>query len=137
MENTNVVVITGNLTRDPEPRGGGKVCGLRVAVNGRQKDDHGNWLDKPNFFNVTLFATTAENAIKYLTKGREILIEGRLDWSEYEKDGSQRQSVQIIAERVTYLRGGEKKPAADASAGVQPSEQLAGVGAGGEDDIPF
>lgn len=133
MENINVIVISGNLTRDPEPRGGGKVAGLRIAVNGRKADEHGNWEDDPNFFNVTLFKKDAENAIKYLTKGREVLIEGRLDWSEYQRDGSKRQSVQIIGRKVTYLRGGEKKEAdAQQPADEQPAEQqLAGVGAGG------
>lgn len=139
MQNENVVVLTCNLTHDPDPRAGGEVCGLRVACNGRRKDEHGNWVDKANYFNVTCFGSDAKNALKYLKKGREILVHGRLDWHEYEKDGGKRQSVQIVAERVFYLRGGEPKPASDAdpTPSEQPNEQLAGVGAGGEEDIPF
>ncbi len=73
--NINVVVITGNLTRDPELRstpGGTSVCKLRVAVNSRRKDGSGNWVDKPNYFDVTVWGAQGENCANYLSKGRPV-----------------------------------------------------------------
>ena len=155
--NVNVVVITGNLTRDPELRhtgGGTAVCDLRVAVNSRRKDQSGNWVDKPNFFNVVVFGGQGENCANYLSKGRPVAIEGRLDWREWEaKDGSgKRQAIQIIANTVQFLGsrdgggggggqgngdGGGFTPQSDVPADTSDF-QGAGVGGGGsEDDIPF
>ena len=91
--NINTVVVTGNLTRDPELRstpGGTSVCKLRVAVNSRRKDGQsGEWVDKPNYFDVTVWGAQGENCANYLSKGRPVAVEGRLDWREWEaKDGS-------------------------------------------------
>ena len=78
--NINVVVITGNLTRDPELRstpGGTSVCKLRVAVNSRRKSGQsGEWEDKPNYFDVTVWGAQGENCANYLSKGRPVAIEG-------------------------------------------------------------
>jgi single-strand DNA-binding protein len=145
--NVNVVVITGNLTRDPELRhtgGGTAVCDLRVAVNARRKDQSGEWVDKPNFFDVIVWGAHGETCANYLGKGRPVAIEGRLDWREWEaKDGSgKRQAVQIIANTVQFLgKGGSGKSKAEGEAEV-PADGFdfgappAGVD-GGEDDIPF
>ncbi|MFN8215173.1 MAG: single-stranded DNA-binding protein [Solirubrobacterales bacterium] len=141
--NVNVVVITGNLTRDPELRhtgGGTPVCDLRVAVNGRRKDQSGQWVDKPNFFDVTVWGTHGENCANYLAKGRPVAIEGRLDWREWEaKDGSgKRQAVQIIANTVQFLGSREGQREEEDGGGFEPDTSDAqGAGAGGEDDIPF
>src|SRR5207247_6206949 len=106
--NINRVVITGNLTRDPELRstpGGTSVCGLRVAVNSRRKEaETGQWVDKPNYFDVTVFGAQGDNCAQYLAKGRPVAVEGRLNWREWEaQDGSKRQAVDIIAEAVQFL----------------------------------
>src|SRR5256885_13643000 len=78
--NINRVVITGNLTRDPELRstpGGTSICSLRVAVNGRRKDaETGQWVDKPNYFDVTVFGAQGENCAQYLAKGRPVAVAG-------------------------------------------------------------
>jgi len=155
-QNVNVVVLTGNLTRDPElhhSEGGTAVCNLRVAVNGRRKNAGGAWVDKSNYFDVVVFGGLAENCGNYLAKGRPVAVEGRLDWREWEaKDGSgKRQGVQIIANTVQFL--GYKKDEADGSNGStgtassdgsaqlstseDPPEEPVAAGAGGEDDIPF
>jgi len=151
--NINTVVITGNLTRDPELRstsGGTAVCGMRVAVNSRRRDGSGNWIDKPNYFDVTVFGAQGENCSTYLQKGRPVAIEGRLDWSEWEaKDGSgKRQKVEIVANSVQFLgsrdgsgggQGNGFTPQSDVPADTSDFEG-AGVGsqsAGSEDDIPF
>ncbi len=157
--NVNVVVITGNLTRDPELRhtgGGTAVCEMRVAVNSRRKDGQtGEWVDKPNYFDVVVFAGQGENCATYLSKGRPVAIEGRLEWSEWEaKDGSgKRQAVRIIANTVQFLGsrdgsggggngngGGGFTPSSDVPADTSDFEGAAAPaagGGGGEDDIPF
>jgi single-strand DNA-binding protein len=106
--NVNVVVITGNLTKDPELRsttGGMSVCEMRVAVNSRRKDQSGQWVDKPNYFDVVVFGAQGENCAQYLSRGRPLAVEGRLDWREWEakEGGGKRQAVQIIANSVQFL----------------------------------
>ena len=155
--NVNVVVITGNLTRDPELRttpGGTSVCKLRVAVNSRRKDSaSGEWVDKPNYFDVTVWGAQGENCATYLSKGRPVAVEGRLDWREWEaQDGSKRQAVEIIANSVQFLGsrgdnagGGEGggngngfQASSDVPADTSDFEgEKAGVGSSGDDDIPF
>src|SRR5439155_633443 len=107
--NINVVVITGNLTRDPELRSlqsGTSVCKLRIAVNSRRKDQSGEGVDKPNYFDVTVWGAQGENCATYLSKGRPVAVEGRLEWREWEgQDGHKRQSVEIIANSVQFLGG--------------------------------
>ncbi|HKO37811.1 MAG TPA: single-stranded DNA-binding protein [Solirubrobacterales bacterium] len=155
--NVNVVVVTGNLTRDPELRhtgGGTAVCDLRVAVNSRRKDQSGNWVDKPNYFDVTVWGAQGENCANYLSKGRPVAIEGRLDWREWEaKDGGKRQAVQIVANTVQFLgsrdggggggagngNGGGFTPQSDVPADMSDFNSAPAGGGGGasEDDIPF
>ena len=141
-QNINTCVITGNLTRDPELRGGGDttVCGLRVAVNGRRKDNAtGEWIDDPNYFDVTVFGRSADNCAKYLAKGRPVAISGRLDWSEWETpEGQKRQAVKIVASSVQFLGG--RDDAAPQSEYVEPAPVAAQVAAPApplNDDIPF
>jgi single-strand DNA-binding protein len=155
--NVNVVVITGNLTRDPELRstgGGTSLCELRVAVNSRRKDGQsGQWVDKPNYFDVTVWGAQGENCANYLSKGRPVAVEGRLDWREWEaKDGGgKRQAVQIIANTVQFLgsrdgsggggngNGGGFTPSSDVPADTSDFDgaPAGGGGGGSEDDIPF
>jgi single-strand DNA-binding protein len=153
--NINRVVITGNLTRDPELRstpGGTSVCGLRVAVNTRRKNNQtGDWEDKPNYFDVTVWGAQGENCARYLTKGRPVAVDGRLEWREWQdKEGNKRQSIDIIAESVQFL-GGREEGAGGGNgfssrsdvpvdeSDLQPAGSPAGGGGGGggEDDIPF
>ena len=149
--NINVVVITGNLTRDPELRStpsGTSVCKLRVAVNSRRKDQSGQWVDKPNYFDVTVWGAQGENCANYLSKGRPVAVEGRLDWREWEdKEGGKRQSVEIIANSVQFLgsrdgggNGNGFTPQSDVPADTSDFEGApagAAAGGGGDDDIPF
>src|ERR1700760_2812269 len=101
----NRVIITGNLTRDPELRAlssGNSVCSLRIACNGRRKNNEtGQWEDQPNYFDVTVWGAQGENCHKYLSKGRPVAIDGRLQWREFtDREGNKRQAVDIIAESV-------------------------------------
>jgi single-strand DNA-binding protein len=148
--NINVVVVTGNLTKDPELRSlpsGNSVCKLRIAVNSRRKEGS-EWVDKPNYFDVTVWGAQGENCATYLSKGRPVAVQGRLEWREWEaQDGSKRQSVEIIADSVQFLgsrdgSGGNGNAAASTSQSDIPadtsdfsSSEPAGVGA--DDDIPF
>jgi single-strand DNA-binding protein len=144
MTNINRVVLTGNLTRDPELRhtpSGTSVCSLRVAVNSRTKDAQGNWGDKPNYFDVTVWGNQAESCAQFLSKGRPIGVDGRLDWREWEaQDGSKRQAVEIIADNIQFLgsreggEGGGERQFVPANAGAGADF---GQGAGADDDIPF
>jgi single-strand DNA-binding protein len=148
--NINRVTITGNLTRDPELRSlqsGTSVCKMRVAVNSRRKDANGEWVDKPNYFDVTVWGAQGENCSTYLSKGRPVAIDGRLEWREWEaQDGSKRQSVEIIADSVQFLgsrgddQGGGNGVTARSDVPADTSDfetaEPASVGSSG-DDIPF
>ena len=159
-ENINRVTITGNLTTEPELRhtpSGTAVCTLRVAVNGRRKDQSGQWVDKPNYFNVTVWGAQGENCNNYLSKGRPVAVDGRLDWREWEaKDGSnKRQTVEIVADTVQFLGsrdgsapgGGQNGGGgagfvgqSDVPADTSDFASAPGGGGGGgaaDDDIPF
>ena len=108
MANINRVILVGNLTRDPELRhtpSGTSVCKLRLAVNSRQKDAAtGEWGEKPNYFDVTVWGNQGENCAKFLSKGRPVGVDGRLDWREWEaQDGTKRQAVEVIADTVQFL----------------------------------
>jgi single-strand DNA-binding protein len=139
--NINRVIVTGNLTRDPELRSlpsGNSVCKLRIAVNSRRKEN-GEWVDKPNYFDVTVWGAQGENCATYLSKGRPVAIDGRLEWREWEaQDGSKRQAVEIIADSVQFLgsradsEGGERQ---FVPAGAAENADFAPAGA--DDDIPF
>jgi single-strand DNA-binding protein len=147
--NLNRVIITGNLTRDPELRNlpsGTAVCNLRVAVNTRRKDNQtGEWVDKPNYFDVTVWGMQGENCAQYLSKGRPVAVDGRLEWREWEdKQGNKRQSVDIIADSVQFLgsregseNGGRFTPQSDVPADTGDFAPAPAGARGPDDDIPF
>jgi single-strand DNA-binding protein len=154
--NINRVIITGNLTKDPElssiPATGTSVCTLRVACNGRRKNGAGQWEDQANYFDVTVWGQQGENCAQYLRKGRPVAVDGRLRWREWtNQEGQKRQAVDIIAETVQFL-GGRDDSAGNGngfSSSVNATEtdipihtgdfETASVGAGStaDDDIPF
>jgi len=141
--NINRVVLVGNLTRDPELRhtpSGMAVCSLRVAVNSRRKDETGQWVDKPNYFDVTVWGQQGENCAQYLSKGRPVAVDGRLDWREWEaQDGSKRQAVDIVADNVQFLGGRTEGEAAGTyvPAGAAQGADADFAPAAADDDIPF
>jgi single-strand DNA-binding protein len=144
--NINRVVLTGNLTRDPELRNlpsGMAVCSLRIACNTRRKDNAGNWVDKPNYFDVTVWGAQGENCAQYLAKGRPVALDGRLEWREWDdKEGNKRQAVDIIADSVQFLgsregaeNGGRFTPQSDVPADTGDFARAPAAAA--DDDIPF
>ena len=153
--NINRVVLTGNLTRDPELRSlpsGMAVCSLRIASNTRRKGQDGQWEDKPNYFDITVWGAQGENCARFLSKGRPVAIDGRLEWREWnDQQGNKRQSVEIVADAVQFLGGrddngggGGFTPRSDVpvnESDFQPAGAPAN-GSGGfsqpaDDDIPF
>jgi single-strand DNA-binding protein len=149
--NINRVVLVGRLTSDPELRAlpsGTSVCGLRVACNTVRKNGDGDYTEKPNFFSVSVFGPAAESVHRYMSRGRRVAIDGRLDWREWETDeGRKRQTVEIVAESVQFLDGrGDQGASGDSSDDRDPTasshggeeeRELVGVGSGIEDDILF
>ena len=150
--NINRVILTGNLTRDPELRAlpsGTPVCGLRIACNGRRRTAEGQWEDVANYFDVSVFGQQGENCSKYLSKGRGVAIDGRLRWREWtDQEGHKRQSVDIIAETVQFLGGGDGAGSGNGNYSSRAAESdipidtgdfvSAPVGGGAaDDDIPF
>ena len=141
--NINRVIVVGNLTRDPELRhtpSGMAVCSLRIAVNTTRKDETGQWVDKPNYFDVTVWGQQGENCAQYLSKGRPAAIDGRLEWREWEaQDGSKRQAVEIVADTVQFL-GGRQDAEGGAAAYVPAGAASSGDDfptSPADDDIPF
>ena len=132
--NINRVVLTGNLTAEPELRrfeSGNAVCRLRVACNTRRRQQDGSWAEKPNYFDVAVWGPQGESASRFLAKGSAVAVDGRLEWREWSsQSGEKRQAVEIIAENVQFLdtRRREDSPQVSAPADTDPAPV---------DDIPF
>ena len=138
----NRVVLVGRLTRDPELRAlpsGAPVCALRIACNTSRRDpDSGGFVERPNYFDVSVYGAPAESVGQFTHRGSRVAIDGRLEWREWETaDDQRRQAVSVVADTVQFLdsRPGGSAPEAeeDPSAG---SGELAGVGAA-EEAISF
>ncbi len=103
----NRVVVSGNLTRDPELRStanGTAVLSLGIAVNDRRKNPQtGEWEDFPNFIDCTMFGARAEAVSRYLSKGQKVLIEGKLRWSQWERDGQKRSKIDVIVDEIEFM----------------------------------
>ena len=104
--NINRVVLVGRLTREPELRAlasGSSVCSLRIACNGVRKTDDG-YVERPNFFDVSVFGPPAETVSEYTHKGSRVAIDGRLEWREWETaEKERRQAVSVVADTVQFL----------------------------------
>jgi single-strand DNA-binding protein len=147
----NRVILVGNLTRDPELRytpSGLAVSEIGLAVNDRAKKND-QWVDETTFVDVTLWERTAEVANEYLSKGSQVLIEGRLKLDTWEKDGQKRSKLRVVASKMMMLGGkgggGEGRAGASASSVGADEDAYSSEGdyerapAGGppSDEIPF
>ncbi len=105
--NINRVVLVGRLTRDPELRAlpsGPSVCSLRIASNSSRRDASGDYVERPNYFDVSVFGGAAESVGNYMRRGSRVAIDGRLEWREWEAaDEQKRQAVSIVADTVQFL----------------------------------
>lgn len=131
----NRVIVSGNLTRDPELRMAGNtpLLQLGIAVNERRKNQSGEWEDVPNFFDVLVWGQRGESLSRFLTKGSKVAISGRLRWSQWEKDGQKRSKVEIVADEVDIMSprdGGGYSTQETPAQQTAPAEVLT-------DDIPF
>jgi len=156
----NRVIISGNLTRDPELRStasGMPVLGFGVAVNDRRKNQQtGEWEDYPNFIDCTMFGTRAQSLSQYLSKGTKVSIEGKLRWSQWERDGQKRSKLEVIVDELEFMSsrnsnggapsyggdsyGGGQSYAAPAPAYSAPAPAAPVIDASSsvyDDDIPF
>ena len=103
----NKVTLVGNLGADPDVRQtkSGIVCNLSVATSHRQKDNAGEWRNATEWHKVIVFDRVAENCQKYLSKGRQVYVEGRLQTRSYTgKDGVERKATEIVANQVKFLQ---------------------------------
>ena len=146
----NKITIIGNLGRDPELRytpQGTAVCDFSVAVNDRKRDKAGEWQDVTTWFKITFWGKQAENASKYLTKGRQAYIEGRLQVEEWtDRDGNNRFTLAVQGSDIQFLGDGRGE-AGDSQGGAERSysapasasnDEFSGqASTATDDDIPF
>jgi single-strand DNA-binding protein len=152
MANLNKVMLIGNLTRDPELRytpKGTAVAEIGLAINRVWNNEQGQKQEETTFVEVTLWSRQAELAQQYLTKGRGVYVEGRLQMDSWDdkETGKKRSKLRIVAESLQFLpdgRGGQQGGGQQAS---RPPQQRSGPPQGAsaapaedfqeEDDIPF
>ena len=145
----NRVLITGNLTRDPELRSTGSgmsVLKMGVAVNDSRKNQQtGEWEEVPNFIDVVVFGKRGEAISRFLSKGAKVAIEGKLRWSSWEdKDsGAKRSKIEVIADEIEFLSSrneggsGSGNGSSGGSSYSAPSAPEPAAEPVFEDDIPF
>ena len=149
----NQVMLMGNLTRDPELRqipSGQSVCSFSLALNRSYKDASGEWKEATDYIDVVAWANLGERVAQYVTKGRRVLVQGKLQSRSWEQDGAKRSKVEVLASDVTFLdsRGGADAEPRDndsqsAPASKKPAKEESVVidDIGDEpinlDDIPF
>jgi single-strand DNA-binding protein len=147
----NRVVLVGRLTRDPELRAlpsGTSVCSLRIACNSSRRDGDGEFVERPNFFDVSVYGASGESVSHYMRRGSRVAVDGRLEWREWETaEQERRQAVSVVADKVQFLDspderaqigapGEEHAGEADGEAGDEDARELAGVGVE-EGDLVF
>ena len=132
----NRVNISGNLTRDPEMRctaSGMQVLSFGVAVNDRAKNPQtGEWADRPNFIDCTMFGARAEAVSRYISKGSKVAIEGKLRWSQWEKDGRKRSKIEVIVDEIEFMSRRE-----DGAQATAPQPAATPVPDVYDEDVPF
>ena len=126
MANLNKVMLIGNLTRDPELRytpKGTAVAELGMAINRVRTNDQGQRQEDTTFVDVTLWGRTAEVASQFLSKGSPVLIEGRLKFDTWEKDGQKRSKLSVVGERMQMLGGRSGDKSGPATQGQPKKEE--------------
>ena len=109
----NRVIISGNLTREPELRrtqGGMAILSFGVAVNDRRwNQETGEWEDYANFVDCTMFGNRAESLSNYLSKGTKVAIEGKLRWSQWEREGQKRSKLEVIVDELEFMSSRDRQ----------------------------
>ena len=146
MANLNKVLLIGRLTRDPESRttpSGASVTAFGLAVNRvYTRRDSGEKVEETCFVDVEAWGRTGENIQRYMRKGRQLFVEGRLKFDSWERDGQRRSKLSVVAENVQFLGGRDDN--GGGGGGGSNMGRAAPVGAktpqddyGEADDIPF
>ncbi|MEI7683111.1 MAG: single-stranded DNA-binding protein [Candidatus Saccharibacteria bacterium] len=125
----NQVILMGNLTRDPELRqipSGQSVCSFSLALNRSYKSGDGEWQEATDYVDVVAWGPLGERVAQYVTKGRPVLVNGRLQSSSWEQEGKKRTKVEVNASDVTFLGGrgeggGDTPEASSSSSTAQPT----------------
>lgn len=140
----NRVIISGNLTRDPELRStqsGTEVLSFGVAVNDRRKNPQTNeWEDYPNFVDCTMFGNRARSVSQYLAKGTKVAIEGKIRWSQWERDGQKHSKLSVIVDELEFMSRSDGGSAPSAAPAPSPAPSRPVIDASSsvyDDDIPF
>ncbi len=148
MASFNRVILIGNITRGIELKytpGGTAVTELGLAVNDRRKGKDGEYVEETTFVEVTVWGRTAEIANEYLSKGRSVMIEGRLKLDTWEKDGEKKSKIRVVCENLVLLsdgkrdgeRGGQHSASNSSSAKRSSPQTRSQPGAEEVDEIPF
>lgn len=136
----NKAILVGNLGNDPDVKytqGGMAIATLSVATTSSRKDKDGNRQEKTEWHRVKLFGKTAEVAGEYLKKGRQVYIEGRIEYGSYEKDGQKVYTTDIIADEMQMLGGGEDRGNGTPRSHAPRPQRQEQAKSGGFDDVPF
>lgn len=164
MANLNRVLLIGRLTRDPEQRtiqSGNTVCSFGLAINRTySRKDSGEKVEETTFVDCEAWGRSAETITRYVSKGRQLFVEGRLKFDTWERDGQRRSKLSVVVENFQFLdsgdrggdqqrggqqRGGQQAVGARDSGGYGGAPSGGGQGGGGQgggnqppmDDIPF
>lgn len=142
----NRVILSGNLTRDPEMRAttsGLQIVNFGIAVNDRRRNSQGEWEDVPNFIDCVMFGSRGEAVSRYLSKGSKISLEGKLHYSSWERDGQKRSKIEVVVDQIEFMsRSGQAQnnqsyaapapvPSTNLAPQTPPSEDMF------DEDIPF
>ena len=136
----NRVELTGNLTRDPELRStasGTSVLSFGVAVSDRVKNPQtGEWEDRPNFVDCTMWGKRAESVSRFLSKGTKVAIEGKLRWSQWEdkNGGGKRSKLDVVVDEIEFMSQRQDSYSAPPCSGQEPEYVEATLY---DSDIPF
>src|SRR3982751_3615631 len=133
MGSVNKVILVGNLGADPELKytpSSRPLCNLRIATTEVYKDKSGQRQERTEWHRVTVWGDQAENCNKYLSKGRSVYVEGRLQTRSYDKEGQKHYATDIVADRVVFLGSGSGAGAGEGRRQGGPAGQ-AGQGGGG------
>lgn len=132
----NRVILAGNLVRDPEIRylpSGLSVTSFAVAVNSRYKQNN-ELKEEVSYFDIVVFGKMGENCAEYLSKGRPVLVEGRLRQRRWETEGVKKSKIEVVADNVQFLGSPRGAGGAEGGAGSPGAAPAPG---GQDDDIPF
>lgn len=137
----NRVTLVGNLGKDPESRtsnNGMAITNLTLATSDRRKGADGNWEEETEWHRIVCFGKTAENAARFLRKGKQVYVEGKIKTRKWtDKDGKDHWTTEILANQITFLAGGGREQGLNPDAADAAAAPLETASAVPDDDIPF